>query len=215
VRIITSIGLLALFGLPARADLVSIQVSGLPAYTYNGYYVGPAQATDNGAGPFDFWCDDFTHETYVPTTYYADVSTIGTLNTARFGFDTQGYEEVAWLVGQYYSMPNKTPGSVGDLQFAIWLVFDPSGPSLLHTPGATAWLNAVPGNLSAYNYSGARIFTPTNCSGGYCEPGNQEFYTPPVPEPTSILLLGSAALIALFVVRRKMSRAATKCASRT
>jgi hypothetical protein len=90
VRIIISIGLLALFGLPARADLVSIQVSGLPAYTYNGYYVGPAQATDNGAGPFDFWCDDFTHETYVPTTYYADVSTIGTLNTARFRFDRRG-----------------------------------------------------------------------------------------------------------------------------
>ncbi len=212
MRVIISLGLFVLFGLPARADLVSIQLSGLPAYQYGGFYVGPAGATDNGVGPIDLWCDDFTHDTFVPTTYYADVSTIPS-TTARFSLVADAahqYEEIAWLIAQYYVMSNKTNQSVGDLQFAIWLVFDPNQTNL-QTTGALNWLHTAQStDVSAYN--GARIFTPTNCSGSNCVPTNQEFVDPPpVPEPTSIVLLRSAALLTLIVIRKKKRSAATKC----
>jgi hypothetical protein len=190
------------------ADTLSIQTSGLPPYQYDGYYVGPAKGTDNGQGPIDLWCDDFAHTTQVPTTYYANVSTVSSPTGARFTSDSDyavDYEEIAWLMSQYYSMATKTNQSVGDLQFAIWLIFDP-GVTALQTSGALAWVNkAENANLNQYNYNAVRIFTPTNCSGTDCAPGNQEFMSgvPATPEPSSMALGASGALLALYFLRRR------------
>ncbi len=191
-----------------RADVLSIPYSGLPSYQYGGYYVGPAQGTDNGQGPIDLWCDDFAHTTYVPTTYYANVSTVSSPTGARFTSDSDyavDYEEIAWLMSQYYSMATKTNQSVGDLQFAIWLIFDPT-VTALKTSGALAWVTkAENANLNDYSYNTVRIFTPTNCSGSGCTPGNQEFMSgvPGTPEPSSMALGASGALLALLFLRRR------------
>lgn len=199
------LGAFAFLAGSAQADLVSLPLLGLPAYQYGGYYVGPLQGTD-GTEALDFWCDDFTHETVVPTTYYADISSIPS-TTARFSLiadSSQKYNEIAWLIGQYYLMSNKTNQSVGDLQFAIWSVFDPS-ETVLQTPGAINWLTTAQSlHLSSFQDSGARIFTPVDCSGPNCAPTIQEFVSPgSVPEPTSILLLATSILTALFVIRKK------------
>src|SRR5690349_10674604 len=90
IRLFIWAGLLAVFGFSARADIVNIQTSGLPSTTYGGYYVGPVKGTDNGIGPIDLWCDDFLHETYVPTNYSTKVSSIPSLTNARFNLDGDG-----------------------------------------------------------------------------------------------------------------------------
>ncbi len=203
--------LLAVLGgaISAHADLLSIQTSGLPPYQYGSEYVGPAQGTDETTNQtIDLWCDDFTHTTFVPTTYYASVSTASSPTGARFTSDSDyqtDYEEIAWLISQYYAPTfTRTNQSVGDLQFAIWLIFDPSQTSL-QTTGALSWVNAAESaNLSAYNYNSVHIFTPVNCQGTDCAPGNQEFMSgvPSAPEPSSMALGASEALLALYFLRR-------------
>ena len=212
-------GLLTFVGFSVHADILNIQTSGLPPTTYGGYYVGPVRGTDNGLGPIDLWCDDFLHETSVPTNYSANLSTIPSLTNARFNPDGDGdalqdYEQIAWLIGEYYQMSASDKANnqkVGDLQFAIWLIFNPTQTSL-QTTGALAWLTTVNNvNLNAYNYSGVRIFTPettTQCGSNPCAPGNQEFITgtPAVPEPASIVLLASGAFLAMLAIRRRDSK---------
>lgn len=208
-----ALALLACSAISARADLVDIEISGMPSYQYNGYYVGPAKATDNGAGPIDLWCDDFLHTTYVPTTYYANVNTLPSTTTRFYNASSpstsnQEYKEIAWLIGQYYGMSSgqRTNQSVGDLQFAIWLVFNPT-ETALQTSGANMWLaKAQTADLGGYNTSTVRIFTPVNCSGTNCAPNNQEFVNAPVPEPTAIVLFGTGAVVAMLAVKRRRRR---------
>jgi PEP-CTERM motif len=195
-------GLLLLVAVSARGDQVVIDIPGLPQYTYDGYYVGPVKATVNGSGPLDLWCDDFLHTTYVPANYYANLSTLPTPAPARFTGIWQ-YEQIVWLISQYYQMSTRANDTVGNLQFAIWLVFDPN-ESALKTQGALTWLAAIPGQstLATYDYGSVRIFTPTTGSGAHYKPSYQEFITT-VPEPSTVLTLGLGFLISVLAIRKK------------
>lgn len=183
---------------------VSLYVSATLTYSYQGEWVGPIPGKADGGSSIDLWCNDYTHVTYVPQTYNALVSTIPEVQgTTRWGDQPDAvtlYEQAAWLMGQFYAPGfTKNNTTVGDLQFAIWALFNPIAVNNDHklTAGAQNWLTKVQGvsNLGSYDYSNVRIFTPANCVPPTCT-NQQEFMSGyplhPVPEPPAALtpLLG-------------------------
>ncbi len=223
---------LAVFSSPARCDFY-LSIPGLPDYTAavtdtkytRTVYVGPDDATlsDTSGGQSQavaVWCDDYIHTTYVPANYLVFVSTLPSLTYARFGHDSAAltnYERAAWLLLQYPTLQNRNNSTVGALQTAIWSIFDPFITSLgdgTSNYSAQWWLNQIPAGtaLSSYDFSSIRILTPqTNCgTGSNCKPGYQEVMTTVghAPEPGSIVILGSAFVMAIGVRKMRRSRAA-------
>jgi len=193
-----------------------------------GVYVGPYYATiydGTSTVSTQVICDDWMHDSVVPETWTANVTSLDPLGSGvRWGGTTVGsatltaqqeYDAVAWLVTQMLNptaCKNSSGDCVGDISYAIWELTDPTDPKGTAFANLTAyglttdlanaqnWLNLAVQNDSG-NFSGFQIFTPQ--SGG----NPQEFIT--VPESSAPVLLGAdllglAALIFLF--RRRMVR---------
>ncbi len=163
------------------ADTLNLQ--SLPSDMFQGYYVGPVSGNLNGGAQTGFVCDDFLTETYVPSSFPVQVSTLADISQTKFGGQPNAlfkYQEVAWLLNQM----NSNPTQVGPIQFAIWNVFTPSTPD---PAGTQDWINAAASiNPAEWDFSSMRIYTATTTR-------NQEFVgggATSVPEPGLILLLG-------------------------
>jgi hypothetical protein len=186
---------------PVMAD--TLYLTNLPVFTYDGYYVGPATGNLNGGASFSLVCDDFAHTTYVPSHFDTYVSTIPELQHAMYitqGVDT--YERAAILMWQM-GLVNQTSADIGGIQFAIWNLFNPAATP---NPGSSdywvSWANSQV--LSAWDYSGVRIYTPSNSL-------NQEFIggaASPVPEPMTFVLIGTG-LIGLSLLKRRRKTTTT------
>jgi hypothetical protein len=181
----------------AHAD--TLNLTGLPGSIAGGYYVGAAYGNLNGGPTTGFTCDDFSHTTYVPSSFAVNVSTIPDLQYAAFKGQPDAlakYEEAAWLLGQIQANPTE----VGNIQFAVWSLFYPATPNL--GTGEQAWLFAASNiDRSTFDFSGIRIYTPSDST-------NQEFLSGTVrsvPEPAALLLVGFG-LMGIWPVRRLRSK---------
>jgi hypothetical protein len=187
--------------LPAHADTVTLQLTGVNPAQQGGYHVGPATGTVNGT-PITMVCDDFAHRVSVGQTWTATVNLFSDLSGARFASLPDAlakYQQAAWLFDQF----TLNPAATGDIQFAIWSLFTPTTPT---SAGVMNWLNLAAGqNLANYDFSGFRVYTPVDCSKNSPQEFIAKVPVAPVPEPTTLLLLGSG-LAALASVLKKRNR---------
>lgn len=211
-----------IFAAPATLTLTGPGNNGVLA----NIYVGPYVATINGVST-QVICDDFYDATYLNESWTANVSSVSNLSNPKFGGAAQTqYDEVAYLSQQLLN-PSvtcpKTANCAGDIQFAIWQVFDStgSGQPFSYLSGndlsnAQYWLNqAQSQHYTSGEFSNFLVYTPTGaaptCNGGPCASAPpQEFITdpPPVrtPEPPELALLGvdlgGVGALVLFFRRR-------------
>ncbi len=192
-----------------------------------GIYVGPYYATIDGVPNVPIICDDFSDETYVDESWNANVTTVAsnspTWISQRDKLDetqqSTDYAEVAYLAEQLMNpattCKNLNADCAGDIQFAIWNIFDPGAPlDLLKSSGLTndlanarAWLNAASMNAGlSSQYSNVLVYSPQS---GSSPP--QEFIMVQTPEPGFASLLGvdlvTLAGVVLFVRHRIKKRA--------
>jgi hypothetical protein len=218
-----------LFVAACHADTVNLAATGLPAAYENGNY-GSSGATYNGfaigtvGGIPNQWiiCDDFTHDTPVPSgNMIYDVSTIGGSNqlaNVRFTGPgmVQNYDEAAVLVWQLYEYVSATgskalANTVTDYQYALWNIFDPysaaANPNGVQVNAGqlalqTAALNLVTTQaamLSTSVYPEVRFYTPDPNGGST---GSQEFVSVVTPEPGTLPLAAGVLLIAAALATR-------------
>jgi len=108
----------------ASADSVSLTLNNGGSDVMGGVYVGPYNFTNTGNGQsLQLICDDFKDEVYVGESWKATTTTVSSLNNVMFTGSTQ-YQEIAWLVGQMDANLGNAQ-TVGDIQWAIWDIFDP------------------------------------------------------------------------------------------
>ncbi len=182
----------------AHADNLNLLT--LPSATYSGSYVGAVGGNLNGGYSMKFYCDDFATTTYVPSSFAVAVSTLSNLSQTKFGGAPNAvsmYQQAGWLISQMESNPSQ----VGQIQFALWNVFNSSAPD---PAGSSDWLNAARSiDASKFNFSSVRVYTATNTV-------NQEFISGgahALPE-TDVLPLICFGFIALFVYSRMIGKRA-------
>jgi hypothetical protein len=175
-------GFILMFSANAGLAVDTINLLTLPSATYSGYYVGAIGGNLNGGYAMKYYCDDFATTTYVPSSFAVAVSTLSNLSQTKFGGAPNAvsmYQQAGWLISQMESNPSQ----VGQIQFALWNVFNSSAPD---PAGSADWLNAARSiDASKFNFSSVRVYTATNTV-------NQEFISggaTALPEPSVVFLL--------------------------
>jgi hypothetical protein len=192
-------------GVSALADPVPVTFTGVNGAAAFGYYVGPYQGTING-DPVTLYCVDFANEVYFGESWQANLTVIDgstDLSNTRYGgaVDLPNaltlYQEAAWLTTQYAANMN----DVADIQATIWQLFDPAAP----TPSSDYWLDLAEANYKSVDFSDFELVTNVDVA---ATGQVQEFLIDPppapVPEPTSLVLFGSASILAGAFLRRRI-----------
>lgn len=177
----------------ARADSVTLVSFG--SNTFRGNSAGPFDGALNGS-PITMVCLSFNRVVRVGETWEVAVNSLDAAGVANALYGAQAnallkYQRAAWLYDQITTRPSEA----GAIQGAIWNIFNASTPD---TAASIQWFSAaMNANLAGYDFSRFRILTPADRSAG----GPQEMMTT-VPEPMTMLLLGSGLLGVAAKVRR-------------
>lgn len=220
IRIVLSVvvGALALFAPAALADTASMVLTGVGDNgAMGGVYVGPYVATVNGVAGTPVICDDYADESYLNESWTANVSTLADLSNTKWASlnnSTTLYEEAAWLTEQLVSAP---ASQAGDIQFAIWVIFDPSALGALsptdqsnvkmlitEAQNQTFWTGEF-SNILIYT---ADVNEPILCGGQSCANTPPQEFMVVTPEPSELVLLLVGLFGCAIVIARKNRSAA-------
>jgi PEP-CTERM motif len=207
-------GAVLLFAPPALADSASMVLTGVgPNGAMAGVYVGPYVATIDGVST-PIICDDFADESYLNESWTANVTTLANLSGTKWGGlnnATTLYEEAAWLTEQLVNAPQS---QAGDIQFAIWAIFDPSAIDGLSAGDQTTVENLITQaegeTFWAGEFSNILIYTadmndPILCNGQACANTPPQEFLVDTPEPGALALLSLGLSVIAIGARRKKS----------
>jgi len=202
----------------ASAGTVGLDLNNGGSNVMGGVYVGGYNFTlTNGSQQtqVQLVCDDFKDDVYPGESWNANTSTFPSLSNVMFkgSNETQSYEEVGWLMQQMYSPANiGNAETVGDLQWAIWDVFDPgvSGNdpwgtiSTADQNNINSWLAKAQANYGsaaalAWDQQNLSIYTPSQLGAG--EP--QEYFGVDIPMPEPMTLWSLLIVLAAIAVACK------------
>lgn len=210
LRILAVAALIFAFSAVAHGDGLTLQNAG--NNVMGGVYVGPYNFTGtiNGqSGTFQLVCDDFADEVYGGEFWNVTTATLPSLSNVQFTGSTQ-YQEVAWLAQEMFQ--NLGNGqAVGDIQWAIWDIFDPNASSTdpYGTLSATDqknianWLSWADSQYADGSYSNVMFFTPIDGTQPSGDGRPQEYVgLTATPEPGAFVLVGLGLPLALIFGRR-------------
>jgi hypothetical protein len=200
----------------ALADTASMYLTGVgPNGSMGGVYIGPYVAQVNGVST-PVVCDDFADESYLNESWTANVFTFANLSGTKWAGlanSTTLYEEAAWLTDQLANAPQP---EAGDIQFAIWAIFDPSALNSLSSSQQTdveKWISMAqnqtftPGEFANILIYTPDINDPILCDGASCANTPPQEFMVVTPEPSELGLL----LIGLMAITIGISRKNAAC----
>lgn len=190
-------------------------LTGAGSNTLDGVYIGPYTATINGVST-PVICDDYADESYLPESWTANVASLTSLTNTNHPGQTQDYEEIIYLSNELLAAPVNSL-QAGEIQFALWAVFDPTALTDLTAynsadgAAAGAYLSGAVSNAGPADLTGYAIYTPIitdpiTCSGydrSVCPSTPPQEFIVRTPEPGTLLLLALGLGGLLFFGRKQ------------